>query len=114
MSEQEKKQQRIYDLLYAKTNPKFPCLLYTNKILSFYSKRDFLRKKGSVGLKKKKTKEDFLTAPASAIKLGLLTSIRKCANQLISHNKTVRTAILQDLNPDIKPPWLHYRERFRK
>ena len=29
MSEQEKKQQRIYDLLNAETNPKFLSLLYT-------------------------------------------------------------------------------------
>ena len=32
MSEQEKKQQRIYDLLNAETKPKFLCLPYTKQI----------------------------------------------------------------------------------
>ena len=31
MSEQGKKQQRIYDLFDAETKPKFLCLLYTKK-----------------------------------------------------------------------------------
>ena len=31
MSEQEKKQQRIYDLLNTETKPKFICLLFTKQ-----------------------------------------------------------------------------------
>ena len=48
MSEQEKKRQRIYDLLNAKTKPKFICLLYTKQTKFFY-KTSFLRKRGSEG-----------------------------------------------------------------
>ena len=42
MSGQEKKGQRIYDLLNAETKPKFLCLLYTKQTKTFYSKRIFL------------------------------------------------------------------------
>ena len=43
----------------------------------------------------------FLTALAKAIKKDPTTSIRKLANELKVHEKTVRTAIRQDLNPDL-------------
>ena len=47
MSEQDKKQQRIYDLLYAETKPKFLCLPYTKlrKLISFLQKKKFFKKK---------------------------------------------------------------------
>ena len=41
MSEQEKKQQRIYDLLFAETKLKFFYLLYTKQRKIFYIKRAF-------------------------------------------------------------------------
>ena len=48
MGEQEKKQQRIYDLLNPKTEPKFPYLLYTRQRKIYYRKRAF---KGKGGMK---------------------------------------------------------------
>ena len=39
MSEQEKKQQRIYDLLNAETKPTSFCLPYTKQEKKFYRKR---------------------------------------------------------------------------
>ena len=44
MSEQEKKWQRIYDLLKAKTKPKFLCLSQ-NKEKSFTEKELFMEKR---------------------------------------------------------------------
>ena len=41
MSEQEKKRQRIYYLLYAETKSKFLCLLYMKQRKKFYRKRVF-------------------------------------------------------------------------
>ena len=49
----------------------------------------------------KKQKDDFLTGLATAIKKDLTTSIRKHANELKVHEKTVRTAIKQDLRPNL-------------
>ena len=46
-------------------------------------------------------KKAFLTVLAKAIKKDPTTSIRKHANELKVHEKTVRTAIRQDLNPDL-------------
>ena len=40
MSEREKKRQRTYDLLNAKTKPKFLCLSYTKQRKNFYRKRE--------------------------------------------------------------------------
>ena len=50
MSEQEKEQKRIYDLLNAETKPKFLCLLYIKQRKIFYS---FSRKRESGGLNQK-------------------------------------------------------------
>ena len=44
MSEQEKKQRRIYDLLNAET--KFLCLLYTKQKKKYFSEKRFLKKNG--------------------------------------------------------------------
>ena len=41
MSEQEKKRQRVYDLLNAETKPKFLCLPYTKQRKLFNRKRAF-------------------------------------------------------------------------
>ena len=47
MSEQEKKLQRIFDLLNAETKPKFLCLPYTKQRKTFiYRKRAFQGKGG--------------------------------------------------------------------
>ena len=80
--------------------PKYFCLPYTKqrKLFSFfYRKRAFKE-----GLNKKR-KEGFLTALTSVIKKDPTTSIRKHANELKVHEKTVRTAIKQDLSPDHNP-----------
>ena len=50
-----------------------------------------------------KRKEGFLTALAIAIKKDPTTSIRKHSNELKVHEKTVRTAIKQDLSSDLNP-----------
>ena len=41
MSEQEKKRQRIYDLLNAETKPKFLCLPYTKQRKIFFTEKEF-------------------------------------------------------------------------
>ena len=68
----------------------------------FLQKKSFLRKKGNGGLNEK-WKEGFLTALAMVIRKDPTTSIRKHANELKVHEKTVRTAIKQDLSPDHNP-----------
>ena len=49
----------------------------------------------------KKRKEGFSTALATAIKKDPTTSIRKHTNDLKVYKKNVRTAIKQDLSPDL-------------
>ena len=81
MSDQEKKRQRIYDLLNAETKPNFLCLPY-KKQKKFLIEKELFEEKGWEGLdqkKKKKRKEGFLTALASVIKNNLTTPIRKNA-----------------------------------
>ena len=58
MSEQEKKQQRNYELFNAETKQQFLCLRYTKQIIFFTKKEQDWKKR----------KEGFLTAPATAIK----------------------------------------------
>ena len=53
MSEQEKKWQRIYNLLNTKTKSKFLGQPYTKQKIFFTEKKNFLRKSGSGGLNKK-------------------------------------------------------------
>ena len=64
-------------------------------------KNNFLRKRGSGGLNKNKKKVFFLTALAMAIKKDPTASIRKHTNELKICKKTVRSAIKQDLSPDL-------------
>ena len=49
----------------------------------------------------KNRKVGFLTALSTAMKKNPTTSIRKLANELKVHQKTVKTAIKQDLNTDL-------------
>ena len=53
--------------------------------------------------KTNKQKEGFLAAFAMAIKKDPITSIRKHANELKVHEKTVRTGFKQDLSSDLNP-----------
>ena len=103
-SEQEKKRQIIYDLLNAETKPKFSCLPYTKQRIFFFTEKDLFEEKRGVEdwtkkKKKKKTKRKLLTALATEIKKDPTTSISKHASELKAHEKTVRTAIKQDLAP---------------
>ena len=72
MSEQEKKRQRIYDLLQSR--PSQPFFVYhIQKKEKIHKKIDFLRKRGTGGLNKE-PKEGFLTALGTAIKKDPKTS----------------------------------------
>ena len=51
----------------------------------------------------KKRKEGFLTSLAIAIKKDPTASIRKLANELKVHEKTVKTGIKYDLSPNFNP-----------
>ena len=72
--------------------------VYKAKKDSFTEKELFKEKKGSGGLNKKR-KEGFLIALVTAIKKDPTSSIIKHVNELKVHEKTVRTAIKQDLTP---------------
>ena len=90
ISEQEKKRQRIYDLLNAETTPKFLCLLYTKQRKTFFfTEKELFKEKGEWRIEPKTTRK-FLTALATAIKKETTTSIRKHANKEKFHEKTVR------------------------
>ena len=68
----------------------------------FLQKKSFLKKSMNEGLNQK-WKKTFLTALATVIKKDSIMSIRKHANKLKVHEKTVKTAIKQDLNPKLNP-----------
>ena len=53
--------------------------------------------------KKKRGKEGFLNALVTSIMKNPITPIRKHANELKDHEKTVRTAIKQNLSLDLYP-----------
>ena len=93
MSEQEKKRQRIYDLLNAETKPKFLCLTYT-KQRNFFTLKEIFEAKG-VEDKRNNEKKRLLTVLLAASKYPT-TSIRKRANEFKVQQKTVKTAIKQD------------------
>ena len=60
MSEQEKKRQRIYDLLYAETKPKFLCLPYTKQRKYFYKKKkELFKEKGEWRIEQKMKRRPF-------------------------------------------------------
>ena len=87
-------------------NPSKSFFVYSilNKEIFFFflQKKSFLRKRRSGRLNQKR-KEGFLTALFMVIKKEPITSIRKHANELKVHQKTVKTAIKQDLSPDPNP-----------
>ena len=98
-SEQEKKRQRIYDLLKAESRTTFPFffLPYSNQRKNIQEK-SFLRKGDHRGLNKKRT-EHFLTGLVTVITKDSTTSIRKQANELKGHEKNVRSVITPVLSP---------------
>ena len=57
MSEQEKKRQGIYDLLYAESKPNFVLTIVYKAKLKKGQKKIFLRKSGKGGWNKKKKEE---------------------------------------------------------
>ena len=67
----------------------------------FLEKKSFLKKRENRGLYKKRKKAFKLLA--AAIKKDPTTSVRKHADELKVHKKSVRTVIKQDLRPDLKP-----------
>ena len=89
--------------------PQTSQIFFINSKKDFFQKRSFLKKRRRGGFTKtKQRKEGFLISLATAIK-GPTILIRKYANELIVHEKTVRTAIKQDLSPDLKT--LDYAKR---
>ena len=52
MSEQEKKRQRIYVMLYAETKPKLLCLLYTKQRKNF-TEKELFKKMGKLKIEQK-------------------------------------------------------------
>ena len=105
MSGQEKKRQRIYDLLNAEARPKFLCLPYTKQsffvffFFFFFTEKQFFKEKGEWRIKQKR-KEGFLTVLTTAIKKEPITSIKKHASELEVHEKMVGTVIKRDLISD--------------
>ena len=88
MSEQGKKRQRIYDLLYVKTEPNFLCLPYTKqRKIFFFTDKELFKEKWDGALNRKR-KEGFLTILSTAMKKEPTTSIRKHANELRANEKT--------------------------
>ena len=68
-----------------------------------FTEKEFLRKRKSAGLNDKQ-REAFLPALATAIKKDSTTSlIRKHANEFKVYEKTMRTAIKQDLSQALTP-----------
>ena len=93
------KQQRIYDLFFIKTKSKLLFQPYTKQRNFFLQKKSFLRKRES-RLSNQKQKEGFFFIP---IKMDPTTSIRMYSYELKVKEKIVRTAIKQDLSPDLNP-----------
>ena len=94
MCEQEKKRQRLYDLLNAES---FFVYRIQNK------EKDLFKKKWEEEDWTKKRKEGFLTALDTAIEKDPHNISKKACYWIESPRKTVRTAIKQDLNPDHNP-----------
>ena len=86
INEQEKKRQRIYDFLNAKTKPKFLCLPYTKQRKKSFTEKELFNEKEEWRVEQKR-KECFLIALAMVIKKDPITSIRKHANKLKFHEK---------------------------
>ena len=95
MSEQEKKRQRIYNLLIAETKLTFLCLPYTKQWKNLQKKK--FKEKRSTGLDKNE-KKAFKPLLLRRLKRTPISSIRKHDNELNFHQKTLTTAIIQDFN----------------
>ena len=91
MSVQEKKWQRIYDLLNAETKPKFLCRIQSKE--KIFTEKELFKEKWEWRIGQK-WKEGFLTALATVIKKDLTRSIRKHTNEL---------KVKLDLSPDHNP-----------
>ena len=80
---------------------------FFHRILSkeffFFTEKGLLLRKGESGGLNKKRKEGFLSALVTAIKKDPTMSIRKHAYELKVHEKTERTVIKLNLNPDNNP-----------
>ena len=70
---------------------------------NFFTEKELFKEKGSGGLNEKKTKRRLFNCSCYGHLEGPHMTIRKHANELKVHMKTVRTAIKQDLSPDSKP-----------
>ena len=96
MSEQEKKRQRIYDLLNVET--KANVILWniykanTVFLKIFFTEQELFKEIGEWRIEQK-TKDGFLTALATAVKKDPTMSTRKHANELKVHEKTVKRPI---------------------
>ena len=63
MSDQEKKRQRIYDLLSAETKANFLCLPYTKQIKRSFTEREVFKAKGSWRIEQKMKRRLFAALP---------------------------------------------------
>ena len=102
---------RIYDLLNAKPNQSF----FTYRIQSkekLSSEKSFLKEKGKQRVEKK-IKRRLFNCFRNGDYEGPTASIRKHAIELKVHEKTMKTAIKQDLSSDHKTP-VRCMRRFTK
>ena len=87
------------DLLLANPKPKFLCLPYT-KQRKKNTEKELFKEKRKWRIEQKR-KGGFLTSLGTAIKKDPTTLIRKQANELKVHEKTVRTTFKHYLSPDL-------------
>ena len=76
-----------------------------NNLFFFFStEKELFKEKRECRIEQKikKKKSNFLTALSTAIRKDPTRSIRKQANELKVHEKTVKRVIEQDLSPDLK------------
>ena len=102
MSERKKKKrQRIYYLICAETKPNFLCLPYTQQKIFFFTEKDLYKEKEEWRTEQK-TERRLFNCTHNGDKDPTM-SIKKHANELKVHEKTVRTAVKQDLNLAFNP-----------
>ena len=99
MSDQEMTKNSIICL---QQKPSQSFLIYRIQSKNIFTEKELFKEKWEWRTEQKKWKEGFFTALATAIKKEPIISIRKYANKLKVLEKTVRTAINQDLSPDLK------------
>ena len=81
----------------------FVYLMHRKEFFFFLQWKSFLRERRSGRLNKRRKEGFFWTVLAKTIKKDSTTSIRKNANESKIHEKTVRTAIKQNLISDRNP-----------